>query len=52
MWERRLKKEAAVRATIEEGRHYGASRERMAERIREKFSISQNDADDMLKRYW
>ena len=52
MRERRLKKEAAVRATIEEGRHYGASRERTAERIREKFSISQNDADDMLKRYW
>lgn len=49
---RSREKEAAIKTAIEEGRHYGASKEGTTERIREKFSISQNDADIMMKRYW
>ncbi len=42
---------AAIRTAVEEGRHYGASKKGTAERIREKFNISQNEADDMIKIY-
>ena len=42
---------AAIRTAVEEGSHYGASKEGTAERIREKFNISQNEADDMIKIY-
>ncbi|MCI8891273.1 MAG: hypothetical protein HFH34_08020 [Eubacterium sp.] len=45
-------KKAAIRTTIEEGRHFGASREVTAERIREKFNISKDDAEHMIKIYW
>lgn len=45
-------KEAAVRTTIEEGRYFCASREGTAERIIGKFNISQDDIDDLIKRYW
>ncbi len=50
--EKEAAKDAAIRTTIKEDRHFGASREGTAERIREKFNLSTNDADDMVKRYW
>lgn len=50
--EKEAAEEAAIRTTIEEDKHFGASRERTAERVREKFNLSPNDADDMVKRYW
>lgn len=49
---RSREKEVAIKTVIEEGRHYGASKEYTTERIREKFNISQNNADIMMKRYW
>ena len=59
IWDMHIKSEkkkaaekAAIRTTIEEGRHFGASREVTAERIREKFNISKDDAEHMIKIYW
>lgn len=49
---REAAKEASIRTTIEEGRHFGASRESTAARLREKFSISKKAADLMMERYW
>ena len=49
---RSREKEVAVRTMIEDGRYFGASREATAERLREKFDLSQDDADNMIKKYW
>ncbi|KAI4451518.1 hypothetical protein C823_006078 [Eubacterium plexicaudatum ASF492] len=46
---RSREKEAAVRTMIEDGRYFGASREATVERLREKFNLSQDDADNMVK---
>lgn len=44
-------KEASIRTMIEDGKYYGASRQEIAERLKEKFNISQSDADRMIKEY-
>lgn len=44
--------DSAIKTTIEEGRYYGATKQDTAVRIREKFNISQDDADAMIKKYW
>ena len=49
---RSREKEVAVRTMIEDGKYFGASREATAERLREKFNLSQDDADNMVKKYW
>ena len=49
--EKEAAEEAAVRTMIEEGRYFGASREATVERLREKFNLSQDDADNMVKSF-
>lgn len=43
------KKEAAIKATIEDGRYFGASRQDTVLRLREKINMFRNEADEMIK---
>lgn len=44
--------EAAIKTTVEECKYFGASKQGAAERIIEKFNISQNEAVKMVKKFW
>ncbi|KAI4451495.1 hypothetical protein C823_006055 [Eubacterium plexicaudatum ASF492] len=43
--------EAAIKTTVEECKYFGASKQGAAERIIEKFNISQNEAVKMVKNF-
>lgn len=49
---RSREKEASIKTMIEEGKYYGASEQEIAERLKERFNISQDDADRTVKEYY
>lgn len=46
------RKEAAIKKTIEDSKYFGATKQDTVLRLREKFNIPQNEADEMIKEYW
>lgn len=55
VWDMRVRserKEAAIKTTIEDSKYFGATKQDTVLRLREKFNIPQNEADEMIKEYW
>ena len=52
MRERSVKKEAAVRATIEDGQDYGIPKEDVLAKLRGKYGLSEMDALEKIELYW
>ena len=52
MRERSVKKEAAVRATIEDGQDYGIPKEDVLAKLRCKYGLSEMDALEKIELYW
>lgn len=46
------RKEAAIKTTIEDSKYFGATKQDTVLRLREKFNIPQDEADEMIKEYW
>ena len=45
-------KEAAIKATIEDGQDYGIPREEVVVKLRRKYSLSEMDAREKIELYW
>jgi len=46
------RKEAAIKTTIDDSKYFGATKQDTVLRLREKFNIPQNEADELMKEYW
>lgn len=45
-------KEAAIKATIEDGQDYGIPREEVLSKLRCKYGLSEMDAREKIELYW
>ncbi len=52
MRERSIRRETAIETTVEEGKDYGASREKIFMKLQRKFDLSEEEAEEMMELYW
>lgn len=52
MRERSIRREVAIKTTVEDGQEYGATRQDVLKKLKCKFGLSETDAQKMLELYW
>lgn len=55
VWDMRVRSEtktAVIKTMIEDSKYFGASKQDTVLRLRERFNMTQDQADEMIKEYW